>query len=144
MTIRVVFHSQTGNTRKVAEAIAEELGVRAEEISGVSGLSGVDLLFIGDGIYAQKIHKSTDDFISGLDGQSVKHAAVFGTYGGMRQGLAEMQRKLRARGIRVFDESFGCRGRAWLLFNRRHPSDDELAASRKFADRIKTELLTSS
>lgn len=52
MNIRVMYHSQTGNTRKLAESMAGALGVTAEKIADSSIVEPVDMLFIGDGVYA--------------------------------------------------------------------------------------------
>lgn len=54
MRILVTYFSQSGNTRKVAEAIHEELGSDAElkELSEVENLDGYDLTFLGFPIMA--------------------------------------------------------------------------------------------
>jgi flavodoxin len=46
MNISVKFHSTTGNTRKVAEAISEAVSVSPEQILENSTIDAVDLLFI--------------------------------------------------------------------------------------------------
>ena len=52
MNIKIVYHSQTGNTKVIAQAIAEEIGVPAEEVTSKPEISGVDLLFAGGCIHA--------------------------------------------------------------------------------------------
>jgi flavodoxin len=51
MDIKVLYHSTTGNTKKVAEAIAAEAGVIAQPLTEASGSTSTDILFIGDGVY---------------------------------------------------------------------------------------------
>lgn len=65
MKIKVMYHSSTGNTRKVSEAIVSAANVSDVAITESYKLSEpVDLLFVGDGIYAAKMNKNTKAFIS--------------------------------------------------------------------------------
>ena len=79
MDIQVVYHSKTGNTKKLAEIIAGTLQVKAVPIgNAVTSLSQpADLLFIGDGVYFGKMHKETMAFLSQLSPAAVKNVAVF-------------------------------------------------------------------
>lgn len=119
----------------MAQAIAEACGVKAESVdAGVKGISvPVDLLFIGDGIYAGKIHAATAAFIEQLDADMVKKVAVFATYGGQSKIAADMKEQLRGRGLNVSEEVFTCRGKCWLVVNRNHPNEDELRQAKEFA-----------
>ena len=133
MNIKVMYHSQTGNTKKVAESMAEALGVAAEKIAESSIVEPVDLLLIGDGVYVGGPNRVTVSFIKTLNGSMVKNAAVFGTYGGQKKAITAMRELLKEQGINVVDESFGCRGRSWAIFNRPHPSPEDLEAAKAFA-----------
>ena len=128
-----MYHSTTGNTKKVALAIAAAVGAEACSLAEAGNQRSVDILFIGDGVYGAKIHKSTKAFIKSLAPGSVKNAAVFSTYGGQDASVGIMKNLLEAQGIRVADEHFSCKGKAWFLFNRRHPSAAELDAAKEFA-----------
>ena len=74
MNIRVIYHSSTGNTEKLARAIADTLNVEAEPLGEdpISFSEPVDLLFIGDGIYFGKANKRTRSFIDRLDAKMIK------------------------------------------------------------------------
>lgn len=133
MLIKVVFHSMTGNTKKIAEAIAREIGVNAEEVSHATVSDPIDVLFIGDGNYGSNIHATTRQFILGLDRSKVKHVAMFGTYGGINTGVPKMKILLETQGLSVINEGFTCKGRAWWLINRKHPTETDLANARAFA-----------
>ncbi len=134
MNIKVVYHTTTGNTRKVAEAVAAAAGVKAESIED-SELSSapVDLLFVGDGLYGGKPHKKTVAFISSLDPGKVKNAAVFATYGGQARIGEELKKHFQEKGIHLIGEPFTCRGRAWIFINRSHPDESDLNRARAFA-----------
>ena len=137
MDIKVMYHSKTGNTKKLAESMAGALGVAAEEIGEKSLVEPIeepiDMLFIGDGVYAGGPHRVTASFIKTLNGRVVKNAAVFGTFGGQKKAITIMKELLRKQGINVLDESFGCRGRSWGILNRKHPSVEDLSAAKEFA-----------
>ena len=66
----------------------------------------------------------------------MKNIAVFGTYGGQMNALFKMKETLRNHGLNVLDETFGCKGKAWVVLNRSHPSNDDLIAAREFAQKV--------
>ena len=136
MDIKVLYHSTTGNTKKVAEAIAAEAGVIAQPLTEASGSTSTDILFIGDGVYGAKVHKSTVSFIKKLSPASVKNAAVFSTFGGQDTAPEIIKGLLKAQGIPVAEESFSCKGKAWFFLNRKQPSAQELDAAKLFAKNI--------
>jgi flavodoxin len=136
MNIKVVYHSRTGNTKKIADTIASELNISAEPVSADLHLDKVDLLFIGDGVYAGKADSKTMNFIKALDVNKVKNAAVFGTYGGMDKAITSMKESLNNQGIHLVDESFACKGQAWLVANRNHPNAEDFTAAKDFAHNV--------
>ena len=137
MKIKVMYHSTSGNTRKIAEAIASAVGSSAEAITENYSLTEpVDLLFIGDGIYAGKMNKLTQRFISTLDKTLVKNAAVFGTYGGQDKVITTMKELLENKGIHVCADTFACKGQAWLIGNRKHPNKADIDNATKFGNGI--------
>jgi flavodoxin len=140
MNIKVKYHSMSGNTKKVAEAVAEVVGVDAENIGGSSIAEPIDMLFIGDGVYGGKPDISTVNFIKTLDSNMVKSAAVFGTYGVQKKGIEIMKELLEEQGIKVSEESFGCKGKCWAIMNRKHPSAEELLDAKEFAKVVLNEL----
>lgn len=135
MNIRVIYHSRTGNTKKLAESMAGALGVSTETIAESRIVEPVDMLFIGDGVYGGRPDISTVNFIRTLNGSLVKNAAVFGTYGGQKKAMEIMKKLLEEQGINVLDESFGCRGKCWAIINRKHPGTEDLQAANEYAGR---------
>ncbi len=82
MNIKLVYQSLTGNTKKLAEAIALTLNIQAKSIEENTFSSNpTDLLFIGGGVYFGKINKKLLSFINNLNSEIVKHAVVFATCG---------------------------------------------------------------
>lgn len=136
MNIKVVYHSSTGNTKKLALAIADALHVPAETASDSTMHAGepIDLLLLGDGIYAGKPSKAVIAFVGQLTPQAVKNAAIFATYGGQKKIGAELQALLESKGVRVIAEPYLCRGKAWVIANRSHPNEAEIQGARAFAE----------
>lgn len=139
MNVKVFYHSTTGNTEKLARAIADVMQVEAEKIekhNSDSFSEPVDLLFIGDGVYFGKPNKKTSSFIATLDPKVVKNVAVFASYGGQKTIGNDISKLLQAKGIRVISEPFICKGQSWLVLNRNHPNASELSKAREYASNI--------
>lgn len=81
MRTLVTFVSQTGNTRKVAEAIHGEIEGDAElkELSGVDSLEGYDLVFIGFPINAFGPNPAAREFLE--RNAAGRKLAIFITHG---------------------------------------------------------------
>lgn len=85
MSSLVVFDSNFGNTRKIAEAVAAKLGNGARAVAladlGPGGLDGVDLLVVGSPINAWKPTEQMRSFLDGLAEGSLRgvRAAAFDT-----------------------------------------------------------------
>ncbi|MHB8107127.1 MAG: flavodoxin family protein [Candidatus Cryosericum sp.] len=139
MSARVFYHSMTGNTRKVADAIASAVGCVAESVVDGTVVEPVDLLFLGAAVHGGDIDASVKDFIEGLDPAIVKQVTVFSTGFEQDKGKATgiMKDLLALKGIAVTDKCYFCRGR-FLLFNRRHPNDQDLAGAEEFARSVLT------
>jgi flavodoxin len=132
----VIYCSKTGNTKKVAESIAGELGVKAEDVISKKSLGKSSAVFLGSGNYGGKPGKELTDFIekNNFKGRCV---FVFGTSGSGKgvevKALAEM---LRNKGAKVEDHFF-CRGAFIVMFSFGHPNGKDLEKARMFARNAK-------
>ena len=142
MNIKVMYHSSTGNTKKLAHIIADSMHTEAEPIGEASGsfTQPVDILFIGDGIYAGKPNKKTIAFIESLNPEMVKHAAVFATYGGQAKIGKDIKSLLEKQGIKMLGEPFACKGQAWFFMNRHHPDSSDVDRTKHFAESIRSKI----
>jgi flavodoxin len=141
MKIALVYFSRGGNTRKIAEAMAEELGVTAVDIKTEQpDVSDVDLLVVGSGTYGSKPGKDMVVYLENLKPVAGKKAACFSSCasGDASKTLQAMKDVLSKKGYSTVD-CFSCLGK-WLmgLSRRGHPSDEELAQAREFAKKIKS------
>lgn len=132
----VVYYSMCGSTKKVAEAIAGELGVKAEDVKMKKEPTRDSFLFLGSGCYARKPWRKVQDFIARNDFKG-RDVALFGvSANGEGDEVRAMEESLKLKGA-IIKGSFYCKGRAFLFFNRGHPSNEELANARKFAGEMK-------
>ncbi len=134
MNIKIVYHSQTGNTKKLAQAISEEVGVPAEEITSNPKISGVDLLFVGGCIHAFNLEHTCKSFLKSLEGPSqVKNVAMFATSASGR-GIHKFASKiLPKKGIALLPDECHCRGGENKKTGQKNPDEKDIAAAKEFA-----------
>ena len=79
MKIAVRYYTKTGNTKRLAEAVAEAVGVEALPIA-TPVTEAVDILFLGNSYYAFSIDPEVRKYIVSLDkkmeGKIVHNRAV--------------------------------------------------------------------
>jgi flavodoxin I len=130
--IAVVVYSRGGNTKKVADAIAEELGVEARDVTA-SPPADAKILFLGSGTYGGKPGEEMMKFIGSAD-FSGRKVALFGTsssLAGSEKMIAVMADALTKKGATILG-NYHCRGK-FLLMNRSHPDKEDLDNAKKFA-----------
>ena len=133
MKAEVIYSSRSGNTKKVADAIAQTLDQVSMAITPDYPLENVEILFLGAGAYANKVDKRMTEFIRTLNNSQVKNVALFGTYGWHKNFLDYMRDLLKSQGINVVDETFSCKGRLFFFIYRKHPNDQDLRQAQEFA-----------
>ena len=103
MKISVRYQSRNGNTKAVAEAIADAAGTEAQSIDNPIK-EPVDVLFVGGGVYMWDVDKSLRDFLTNLNPDTVKSAAIFST-GGSFSCTHKIAEVLNAKGINVCSQT---------------------------------------
>ncbi|MFF5703841.1 flavodoxin family protein [Streptomyces sp. NPDC012794] len=137
-----------GNTRRVADAMAQVLGAKVvtPEEADLVELAAADLVGFGSGVFYGRLHPRLTAVAEALPGARGR-AFVFAT-----SGLPELPpapftrplaRRLAGKGFRV-DGSFSCRALdTWAPFRlvggirKQRPNRDDLAAARAFAERLR-------
>ena len=133
MKTAIRYYSQTGNTRKLAEAIAAELGIEARPVTEPLE-EETELLFLCNSVYWAGIDKSVKQFVKANAGKigalvNVSTAAMIeSTYGQMKKLAAEA-------GVKLCEQEFHCRGKFAALHAGR-PNEEDLKAVREFARRV--------
>lgn len=100
MKIAVRYQSRGGNTKAVAEMIAEMTGVTAEPIDKPLD-EKVDILFLGGGVYMWDMDESLKRYIENLEPQKVGQIVGFSTTGAMEITLKRIREYGEKRGIPV-------------------------------------------
>lgn len=133
MDIKIRYLSKTGNTKKIAIAIAEELNVEAKTIK--EPVNDADILFLGGAVYAGKISGSLKTFIESLDNSKIKKVAIFGTSGGESTPYAEIKKYLDEKNIQVLDNNFHSLGR-FIFYLWKKPDKEDLDKAKTFAKEV--------
>jgi flavodoxin len=134
-----------GNTRMVADAMADVLGAEVVEPEDVdeATLSEVDLLGVGSGIYAMSFHPRLLRFVNRLPRMDGRQAFAFWTHGGPQLPIWPaswlLVHGLGGKGLDVVG-TFSCLGLdTWLPLrlvggiNKRRPDERDLDRARSFA-----------
>lgn len=133
MRVHVIYCSRTGNTKKVAEAMASELKTEAVSVKSLDKPEKT-FLFLGSGFYGGSPGKEMMDFIEKNDFSGLS-VALFGTSGsGEGKEVLLMEQAFRNKGVSIRGKLF-CRGK-FLLFNRGRPSEEDLKKAREFARKM--------
>ena len=109
MNIEVRYCSKTksGNTRRIAEAIAEGIGVKAVGIDEEPRLKEkADILFLGGAPYANIMAPELKAYAEGINPEMVSRAVLFTTSNWSKRTVTALKSILRAKGITVCDEYF--------------------------------------
>ncbi|HTY91396.1 MAG TPA: flavodoxin family protein [Methanocella sp.] len=129
---QVLVYSRGGNTRKLADAIAGELGVKAADVKAASLDKGNGVLFLGSGCYAGKPGKGMMDFIEANDFKG-RMVALFGTSAnGHGKQVGIMEEALKQKGAKILG-SYESTGQFLMFIRRGHPNDEDVVGAKKFA-----------
>ena len=78
MKVAVRYYTKSGNTKRLAEAVAKAVGAEALPIS-TPVTEAVDILFLGNSYYAFSIDPEVRDFVRTLDKSKVGKIVNFGS-----------------------------------------------------------------
>ena len=131
MKIAVRYYTKTGNTRRLAEAVATAVGVSAEPIS-VPVSEPVDVLFLGNSYYAFSIDPEVRAFIRSLDRNRVGKIVNFGSAAMLNSTYKKVKAEADRAGIPMDEREFHCRGE-FKGIHRGKPDEEDLKAAAAFA-----------
>ncbi len=126
MAAAVRYISRSGNTKKIATAMADAAGVQAisADCADAALTEKVDVLFIGGALYAYGIDDKLKNYINTLSADKVGKAVVFSTSWLSKHALDLIKKALSDKGISVASETFYCKSKA---------VDSEISSAKSFA-----------
>ena len=134
MKTAVRYYTKSGNTKRLAEAIANAIGVEALPID-VPVSEPVDILFLGNSYYAFTIDPEVRKFVASLDKKLVGKIVNFGSAAMLNSTYKKVKAEADKVGIPMDPREFHCKGEFKGL-HKGKPDADDLAAAAKFAKEI--------
>ena len=131
MNIAVRYYTKTGNTRKLAEAVAEAVGAEALPIS-TPVTERVDILFLGNSYYAFSIDPEVRNFIASLDNKMVGKIVNFGSAAMLNSTYKKVKAEADKVGIPLDEREFHCKGE-FKGIHRGKPDEEDCRAAAQFA-----------
>lgn len=134
MKIAVRYYTKTGNTKRLAEAVAAAAGVEALPIS-TPVTEPVDILFLGNSYYAFSIDPEVRSFIRSLDKTKVGKIINFGSAAMLNSTWKKVKQEADKAGIPLDDREFHCKGE-FKGVHKGRPNAEDLEAAADFAKGI--------
>ncbi len=134
MKVAVRYYTKTGNTKRLAEAIAEALGVEALPIS-TPVTERADVLFLGNSYYAFSIDPEVRNFVRALDKSKVGKIVNFGSAAMLNSTYKKVKAEADRVGIPMDEREFHCKGE-FKGIQKGRPNQDDLTAAAAFARKI--------
>ena len=133
MKIAVRYYTRSGNTQKLAEAIAKAVGVEAKTTSEPLA-EDVDILFLGSSVYAYGVDDEVKRFISKID-VKVGKVVNFSTAALIRSTYKQVAKLLQEKDIPLASEEYYCKG-SFGPMHKGRPNDKDLQEAADFAKSI--------
>lgn len=133
----VYYLSKSGNTRKLANAIADTVGCEPKTVD-CQVSEPVDVLFLGASVYWAGIDGDVKKFIQTLDASKVGKVVIFSTSALAERAKPEIQKLLTQKGIKVDAHDFYCRGE-FLVLHKGKPNTKDIADAKNFARKMMEE-----
>ena len=135
MKYAVRYYTKTGNTQKLAKAIADVLGVEALSIREPVN-DYVDYLFLGNSYYAFNIDPEVKYFVRSLDKTKVGKIVNFGSAAMLNSTYKKVKAEADKVGIPMVEEEFRCKGE-FKGIHKGKPDENDCKAAAEFAKKFK-------
>lgn len=134
MKVAVRYYTKTGNTKRLAEAIAKVCNVEAKPIS-VPVDEKVDILFLGNSYYAFSIDPEVREFVQSLDKNKVGKIVNFGSAAMLNSTYKKVKAVADKVGIKMDEREFHCKGE-FKGIHKGRPNENDAKAAAEFAKKI--------
>ena len=134
MKIAVRYYTKTGNTKRLAEAIAAAVGAEALPIS-TPVAEPVDILFLGNSYYAFTIDSEVRSFLQTLDKGKVGRIVNYGSAAMLNSTYKKVKAEADKAGVPMDEREFHCKGE-FKGIHKGRPNEEDLKAAAAFARKI--------
>lgn len=134
MKAAVRYYTKTGNTKRLAQAVADAVGVEALPISSPI-TEPVDILFLGNSYYAFSIDPEVRDFIRSLDREKVGRIVNFGSAAMLNSTWKKVKAEADKVGVTMDEREFHCKGE-FKGIHKGRPNENDCRAAAEFAQKI--------
>ena len=134
MKIAVRYYTKTGNTKRLAEAIANAVGVEGLPIS-TPVTEPVDVLFLGNSYYAFSIDPEVRKFVQGLDKKLVGKIVNFGSAAMLNSTYKKVKAEADKVGIPMDEREFHCKGE-FKGIHKGKPDEADMKRAAEFAKKV--------
>jgi len=148
MKTLIVYYSETGNTEKIANAIAELFKIKPVKIEKAAIKTTYDLIFVGTPVHAMQPNNKVKEFLDKLPSNKIKFGAGFCTmhFAGAKSTLKTISKKMQKKGIKYIG-GFSCKGQSRLfgnlgprIFIKGRPNKNDIKKAKEFAEKIKRKI----
>ena len=133
MNIAVRYYTRSGNTKRLAEAVAKAVQSEAKDVSSPL-TEKADILFLGSSYYAFDADEAVKKFIA-ENKDMIGKIVCIGTSAMMKSMKKPVAKIAAPLEIAVADEEFHCRGE-FKMFHKGKPDADDLSRAAEFARKI--------
>ena len=131
MKTAVRYYTKTGNTKRLAEAVAGAVGATALPISEPV-TERADILFLGSSYYAFSIDPEVRAFIKSLDKEKIGKIVVFGSAAMLNSTYKKVKAEADKLDIPVDSREFHCKGE-FKGIHKGKPDEADLKRAAEFA-----------
>ena len=133
MNIAVRYYTRSGNTKKLADAVASAISVESKDLTSPLD-EEVDILFLGCSYYAFDVDEAVKNFII-ENKDKIGKIVCIGTSAMMKSMKKPVRKVADTVGVAVAEEEFHCRGE-FAKFHKGRPNETDLAKAAAFAKNI--------
>ena len=130
MKVEVRYLSRGGNTRRLAEAVAKELGVPAQGVD-LPMEGRADVVFLCASVYAGGPDKQVLSFVK-QNARDIGKLVVLSTSASGKSTHAKLKAAAEDMGVQVSENHFHCPG-AFMMLHRNRPNAEDCRRAADFA-----------
>ncbi|MBP5342524.1 flavodoxin [bacterium] len=123
MNIAVRYYTKTGNSKKLAEAVGNELSIEALSIEN-DLIEEVDILFLANSVYYAGIDKNVKEFLN-RNKDKIKLLINISSAALIKSTYSQMKNITKKLGINLSEDEFHTKG-SFKGINKNRPNEDDI------------------